>query len=819
MILQAHLFVEGQKVEQFTDSQITINLAVQNITDISKVFSDYTQSFTIPCSPINNAIFQHFYENDVDKRFNQILDYNLKRPAYIELDTYTFRTGKCILEKCNLKNNRPESYTITFYTELTSFKDIIGELKLSDLDYSSLILDYKFGEIYDSITTDDSVNNRDVRWPLISSERLWNMGNINDPTNDISNPTYAIDYRELFPALRIIKIMELIMNQFAITFTGTFLTNPFIQEIWIWYKNKSSVTTVGSVSYNLDFDKGERYQPSPMQTFGDNTNWENVNIYDEPFIFSSTQTNSIRIVYTYALWQENTTINGYQETIDRDAGLHRFQIVLNVSAPTDVTYLEVYINGSLSVTNTYTGSGTFEVYQEQAAGQTSLDKTFTFKISSLLPTQIDGYIKYHTDLSAFNNFGFYNQNRLFFTTINTSASLNINGYAPDVKIIDFIQGLVKAFNLTIIAKSEDTFQLETLENWYQQGRIIDITEYTDTQTINIDRIKLFKNIDFKHQNSASITNVGFGQNFYKQFGDLVAAYLYDGGVYKIESPFEDLLPTRLEDDATNPPNLRTCVSYAVDINKNPYVPKMCILYKAPLTDSKAFMTDGSSDLQLGKYLPFTPDSNINNIYVSLNYGVEQSPLYDYTNMYNSLYSVYYQGYISNLFNRKNRRTSVKALLPLKIIQDLALNDRLVIRDKRYIISDIKLNLSTGLADLVLINDFRDVTYRGIVQGGGKGKGDKVVKVKLYIPVINGAVKTELRLETVGKVRYMYIFPQSKDTRLTITETQWVDVETNDIVSSKDTLSQFQLYISDIDEDGNNTEREIIFYNYQIEQDE
>jgi hypothetical protein len=38
-----------------------------------------------------------------------------------------------------------------------------------------------------------------------------------------------------------------------------------------------------------------------------------------------------------------------------------------------------------------------------------------------------------------------------------------------------------------------------------------------------------------------------------------------------------------------------------------------------------------------------------------------------------------------------------------------MNDRLIIRDKRYIINDIKTNLNTGDIDLTLLYDFRELT--------------------------------------------------------------------------------------------------------------
>ncbi len=40
------LFIEGVQVELFNDEQINVTSSVQNISDISKVFTDFSQSFT-----------------------------------------------------------------------------------------------------------------------------------------------------------------------------------------------------------------------------------------------------------------------------------------------------------------------------------------------------------------------------------------------------------------------------------------------------------------------------------------------------------------------------------------------------------------------------------------------------------------------------------------------------------------------------------------------------------------------------------------------------------------------------------------------------
>jgi len=39
-----------EKLELFNDEEIQINSSIQNVQDLAKVYTDFTQSFTIPAS-------------------------------------------------------------------------------------------------------------------------------------------------------------------------------------------------------------------------------------------------------------------------------------------------------------------------------------------------------------------------------------------------------------------------------------------------------------------------------------------------------------------------------------------------------------------------------------------------------------------------------------------------------------------------------------------------------------------------------------------------------------------------------------------------
>jgi hypothetical protein len=95
---------------------------------------------------------------------------------------------------------------------------------------------------------------------------------------------------------------------------------------------------------------------------------------------------------------------------------------------------------------------------------------------------------------------------------------------------------------------------------------------------------------------------------------------------------------------------------------------------------------------------------------------------DNTVLNNNLFTQYYASYFYGLTNTKNRLTNVTTTFPLSLLTKIKLYDRLVIRDKRYIINDIKQNLTTSEVELNLLHDFRkliNATLPNALQSGGQ----------------------------------------------------------------------------------------------------
>jgi hypothetical protein len=94
---------------------------------------------------------------------------------------------------------------------------------------------------------------------------------------------------------------------------------------------------------------------------------------------------------------------------------------------------------------------------------------------------------------------------------------------------------------------------------------------------------------------------------------------------------------------------------------------------------------------------------------TLNFGVEFSS-YTLNTVSNTLFKDYYFDYLNNLYSLKSRMVKVSMRLPYSELLALRLNDRIVIRDKRYIINSFTTDLDTFESKFELIQDFRSLIF-------------------------------------------------------------------------------------------------------------
>ena len=672
-----------QRLDLFKDEKISITSQIGNANDIGKLYTDYTQSFTIPASKNNNQILSHWYESSIDNGF----DHRMRYDAYIEVNTHRFKNGTIQLEKADKKDGFIESYTVTFYGNLVQLKDVIKDDKLNTLDYSNLNHTYNSTEVRDRISTVGTSNG--VKYPLIGNAYKYEYQTAS--LTDITTSAGAIKWNELFPAITVQNIFSRIQSKYGISFTGSFFNLDQWKKLHLYLKQSLTMNFV-SEPEQLIFPTV--ITASPFVAFPElnlttgtlTTNWN----------FSSSS-----LAYFYI----------------------RINITPSVASSTIPYVLYTYKDGVLFSSYTLTGTQDVTVDMVQRQNDPTLSHTYSFKLSvTTSPFTYTSFIQYTRRASPTSG----TNSKATKSLTSAISVINISNYIPDIKIVDFITGIIKAFNLMIIPREDNTYEFLPLEMYYNAGKILDITEYTYEDEMSINKPKLFKSINFTYEESNNILNQAYKSLYQQNYGDLIynSERITENSTYDIKLPFENVLfevPTqgKLFQTAT-----------LIDKNLTPYIPKPMLIYcnglVTTLTGADRIYTTNS----VGGATVITNYNRFSNEYdsmptdvnhaqlMTMNFGNEQS---SWLNVFapQGLYYRHYKNFIDNLYNIKTRLVKVKALLPASLLGStvtngagiplgIALNDRLVIRNKRYIINSFTTDLTSGETDLELLTDYRGV---------------------------------------------------------------------------------------------------------------
>ena len=644
---------ERYRLELFKDENISITSSIQNVNDISKVFTDYSQSFTVPATPNNNKIFAHWYENSIDDGFNA----NKRYDAEIEINTIPFRKGRIELQSANRDNGNITHYSLVFYGTLKSLTDKFGEDKLINLTNLNdlIVFTYNASNVVNSVVNS---NTDDIAFPLISSDKSWQYGG---GVDDISTVGGSINYTELFPAIRLKKIFEAIENKYNVSFVGNFLTDKRFTELFLYAKNSEAFSFNSNV---LDLDL--------------------------------TSITGI-VAPNFDVDLSNNTIEYYGAF--GNTNLLNFTFGVTTSLPETITKLHIYENGVLSRIVETTGSSTLNIiYYDTSTPETQIPTTFSFKLES------NGVV-------TASNFGIYvveddtqNPDIIYDATVNTSglssSILPIVSLLPDMKITDFFSGILKMFNLTAYSENENEYNIEPLEDWYNAGVIRDITKYVNLDG-EITRAPFYKVMNFQYEKSESLINRAFFDTFQREYGDLKYTFDVesDGDEYTIKLPFENLMHQKFS-------GTKLHVGYCLKSDLKPYMPKPILLYKyGNISTSVNFYLEGVARTS---YNAFGQDiEKLTDEFHTLNWGLENSTLLNGV-IENTLFSDYYLSYLSNIYNRKSRIIKIEGVADTYLMSVLKLNDRVVIRDKRYVINNLQTELNTGKINLELLTDFRAI---------------------------------------------------------------------------------------------------------------
>lgn len=670
-------------MSMFEDESVELTQTIQNVKDIAKVFTNFTKTFTLPASKDNNKVFEHYYNFNIDNGF----DARVKKNATIELNYLPFQKGKIKLDGVDLIDNKPHAYRITFFGNTVDLKDLLGEDKLDGLTWlNNFTVNYNAAYIQGALrngqdfTVDSTTYTDALVAPLIThTDRLYYDSSQTGDGNLHANGTnhQGVMFDQLKYAIRVHLIIKAIEEKYGITFSTDFFntSNTAYYNLYMWMHRK----------------KGHIDDPNAPETY-------------EQLVNFGLPTSNI----------DNLTISGEDIIVSGFTGPHKLVSTFTVYAPNETSDYTVQLiqNGTVIETFSNTAPGSVSVSHDLANG------TYNVKIIVTGSFQLGNA---STDAVEFDADDLLNLQSQTFTvstfTIAATKTFSGTGQMPNMKVIDFLTGIFKMFNLTAYKLDNGTIKVQTLDDYYGfalSSYVID--DYVDVTQRQVDVALPFKEIDFKYkglgtklaiQHSQLTQGTTWGTAEYRGGADEVDEI--SGGIYKVELPFEHMKYERLLDAGSSYANTDVQVGWSVNDNDQSYLGPPVLFYPIRIENGTTirFLNSSSSYTDIDDYyIPsnsISTNASINDDCIHFNQELnEYTPAGTFDG---TLFENYYKNYITDVFKTKRRLTKVKAYLPLKILRKFTLADKIIMSNHVYRINSITTNLKTGESSLELLNDF------------------------------------------------------------------------------------------------------------------
>lgn len=694
------LYIGNDRVDLFKDETVSLTQTIKNVKDLKKVFTEFTQTFSVPASRTNNKIFKHYYNFDISGGF----DARKKSAARLELNDLPFKDGKIALQGVELKNNLAHTYKITFYGNTVDLKDILGDNELASLPLNQ-------NQIYDytNVTTRLQSESNDIVVPLIThtNRLIYNSGShiTYDPDATINNISHhgsgtqsqnGVAWNEFKYAIRLQAIIDAIESKYNITFSDDFFndnTNEKFHNLFMWLHRKSG-------------DVEQAAQVEVLYTRLDDLvvktgSTEYISTVSDGVISVNAPVGVTPALLRYTLDPvDNTAV--YNVRVLRNGGT--FVGELNGVQSTQTVTIEAGQDGLLN-NSTYT----IEIGGIVSFNANDID----VQLNWLEPggTPIFGSDLYH------NNASFQTEQEFQF---------NIVEQIPKMKIIDFLSGLFNLFNLTAYVDDVGTIVVRTLDSYYAAStQVYNIDKYLDTTKSTSDIALPFNEITFNYKGLGTFLAKQFNQLTNSNWGGL--GYTLDGDIfdapsepYKIEVPFEHMQFERLYDQDDSPPSATDVQwGYSVNENQQSYIGEPLLFYPILISGGTSIRvrdtaTSNVSDLTNyfipSNSLALLPSTSKVNIHFQNEFNEylanEPEGVIGGDNALgftDTIFETEYKEYIQDVFNFRRRLVKITAYLPMKVYYNLKLNDLIELGQDRYKINSMKTDLTSGKTEFELLN--------------------------------------------------------------------------------------------------------------------
>ena len=555
--------IEGNthsQVELFDFESIELVQQIQDVKELSTIFSDFTKSFLVPASNQNNIIFKHFYNPSIGRETrsedNLYYDINKRKDAQLHLNHIFFKEGRLELESCEMRNGEPYAYSVTFYGKVTKFEEVFKEKTLAEIPaFDEINLTYNETQIVSliqtaaDITVGGTIIDDAIVIPIITSNGIakYNSSNTTladnlfphgDVTVDGATTQLGLDILDLKPAIKVKAIIKGIENMLpGLTFqtSSTALYKNHIPKDFFQFDEGNSSSGIEGSQANPIFeelylwmnqDKKKILEredikiPSRMIQKSEFTNYrggpDSINQCGLKEVYMPSEEGIVGR-------NNNTCENNFDE-VDKlggflyvppynDLKLTKTKIGLEVT-PTNNTVYNIVVqkdgNEFYRFDNIvgFQDDSFFKIFKLAVPSG-----MYSFHIETLTANTFSIKLTVKKVFPSDFNIGFFLATRKVSLTasvsITTDLQIPLNKLLPSsITIMDFLGGLFKMFNLTVFVDptvaAQNKICVRTLDNFYKDGTEINITRFVDRSEHLVETINPIKTVLFQYEGRNTI---------------------------------------------------------------------------------------------------------------------------------------------------------------------------------------------------------------------------------------------------------------------------------------------------------------------------
>tara|TARA_R100001244_G_scaffold11860_2_gene14035 strand:+ start:9767 stop:12718 length:2952 start_codon:yes stop_codon:yes gene_type:complete len=450
-----------------SDVSIKGNYSAKEIQDLGSQKSDFTQSFTLPFTTINNDFFSHFYSVVVS---GGDFDSSIKCEATIYVDSNVVFEG--YLQLLNV-NNSTQYYEAVVFGTISNIASSLGESKLNELDLSDFNHVLSYDNVVDSwsgnvtYTTSAGQTGSEILYPIIDYGYGYTSDSITGPS-----ATGGLMPSRLKPTINVKVLFERILSSIGYTVNSTFFATDFFAKQYMTIANEfQTVAYTYQDSFRVGLSTNQVISTTTVLDLDDDTSTNPTgDFFDLGGNFNNAAAAPYYDVPLTGYYQFKLNL-GYEFSAFTTTVATVYMKKLN-----DASFSQEIIgpwNGSdFSIFNLATGNQNVEILSPYIALEGGTDEVY-FEVYFSSATNTLTIYKDQSNvqlyLAPISEEG---------STLDFSADNNL---LPIDKQVDFVSSICSRYNL-IIELDKDTpkqLNVEPAQDYYDAGSSVDWSEKLD----------------------------------------------------------------------------------------------------------------------------------------------------------------------------------------------------------------------------------------------------------------------------------------------------------------------------------------------------